>query len=81
MSWFGLAVRRSAGKQKDLGSIRFGSPLSSKVAAYGHCIVTLPLTMNETLKWLSSLLRSHSGGDSVALGISSSQSVILVVTA
>ena len=25
----GLAVRRLAGKQKDLGSIRFGSPLSS----------------------------------------------------
>ena len=25
----GLAVRRSAGKQKDLGSIRFGSPFSS----------------------------------------------------
>ena len=26
---FGLAARRYAGKQKDLGSIRFGSPLSS----------------------------------------------------
>ena len=25
----GLAVRRLAGKQKDLGSIRFGSPVSS----------------------------------------------------
>ena len=25
----GLAVRRLAGKQKDLGSIRFGSPFSS----------------------------------------------------
>ena len=25
----GLAVRRQAGKQKDLGSIRFGSPFSS----------------------------------------------------
>ena len=27
----GLAVRRYAGKQKDLGSIRFGSPLSSEI--------------------------------------------------
>ena len=26
----GLAVRRLAGKQKDLGSIHFGSPFSSK---------------------------------------------------
>ena len=31
----GLAVRRQAGEQKDLGSIRFGSPFSSE-------IVTLP---------------------------------------
>ena len=35
----GLAVRRLAGKQEDLGSIRFGSPFSS---LYGHCLVTLP---------------------------------------
>ena len=35
-------------------------------------LVTLSLTINETLKWLSSLptlCRSHSGGDSVAVGI------------
>ena len=39
----GLAVRRLAGKQKDLGSIRFGSPFSSpKIVVYGHCLVTLP---------------------------------------
>ena len=38
----GLAVRRQAGKQKDLGSIRFGSPFSSKIVVYGHCLVTLP---------------------------------------
>ena len=29
VSRYGLAVRRLAGKQKDLGSIRFGSPFSS----------------------------------------------------
>ena len=28
--------------QKDLGSIRFGSPFSSKRVVYGHCLVTLP---------------------------------------
>ena len=40
----GLAVWRLAGKQKDLGSIRFGSPFSSikKIVVYGHCLVTLP---------------------------------------
>ena len=29
-------------KQKDFGSIRFGSPFSSKIVVYGHCLVTLP---------------------------------------
>ena len=67
----GLAVRRLAGKQKDLGSIRFGSPFSSlqKIVVYGHCLVTLPTQFNETLKWLTqlpTLMQNHSGGDSVA---------------
>ena len=38
----GLAVRREAGKQKDLGSIRFRSPFSSKIVVCGHCLLTLP---------------------------------------
>ena len=33
----------------------FGSPFSSKVVVCGYCLVTLSLTINETLKWLSSL--------------------------
>ena len=36
-------------------SAHFGSPFSSKVVVCGHCLVTLSLTINETLKWLSSL--------------------------
>ena len=32
----------------------FGSPFSSKMVC-GHCLGTLSLTINETLKWLSSL--------------------------
>ena len=48
--------RRSAGKQKDAGSTpRFGSPFSSKIVIYGHCLGILPCTINETLKWLTSL--------------------------
>ena len=31
-----------AGKQKDLGSIRIGSPFSSKFVVYGYYLVTLP---------------------------------------
>ena len=56
MSRFGLAIRRWAGKQKDLGSIplRF-SLLFKKVVVCGHCVVTVSLTINKTLKWLSSL--------------------------
>ena len=65
----GLAVRRLAGKQKDVGSIRFGSPLSScglwTLSNGDFC----PLKINETLKWLTQLLtlmQNYSGGDSVA---------------
>ena len=57
VSRFGLAVRRQAGKQKGLGSIPLRlSVLFKEVVAGGHCLVTaLSLTVNETLKWLSSL--------------------------
>ena len=56
VSRFGLVVRRYAGKQKDLGSIplRLSSPFK-KVVVCENCLVTLSLTLNETLKWLSSL--------------------------
>ena len=53
-------------------SPRFGSRLSSKVVVCGHCLVTLSLTINQTLKWLSSLpvlMHNHSGGDSGAIGV------------
>ena len=54
VSRFGLAVRRWAGKQKGLGSIAFRlSFLFKEVVVCGHCLVTLSLTINETLKWLS----------------------------
>ena len=56
VSQLGLVVRRSAGKRKDAGlTPRFGSPLSSKIVICGHCFATLPSTINETVKWLTSL--------------------------
>ena len=51
----GLAVRRLAGKQKDLGSIHFGSPLSSEIVVYGQSC-DFAHTINEILKWLTQLL-------------------------
>ena len=48
MSRTGLAVRTSV-------RFRFGSPFSSKLVVCGHCLLTLSLTIDETLKWLSSL--------------------------
>ena len=56
VSRFGLAVRRYAGKQRDLGSnpLRL-SFLFKKVVICGQCLVTLFLTINETLKRLPSL--------------------------
>ena len=68
----GLAVRRLAGKQKDLGSIRFGSPFSSLQKNCGLWTLSCDFahTINETLKWLTqlpTLMQNHSGGgDSVA---------------
>ena len=51
MCRFGLA-----GKQKDFGSIPLRlSFLFKRVVVYGHCLLTLSLTIKETLKWLSSL--------------------------
>ena len=50
VSRFGLAVSWGTSVR-----IRFGSPFSSKVVVCGHCLMTLSLTINETLKWLSSL--------------------------
>ena len=45
------------GKQKNLGSIllRLSFLFKKAVVQYGHCVATLFLTINETLKWLSSL--------------------------
>ena len=45
VSRFGLAVRRKAGKRKDLGSIPLRlSFLFTKVVVCGHCLVTLSIT-------------------------------------
>ena len=61
-----------AGKQKDLGS----NPLLLSFLFKRCGLLTLASDfvhrINETLKWLSSLpilMQSHSGGDSVAVGI------------
>ena len=56
LSRFGLAVRSWAGKQKDLGSIplRF-SFLFKCCGSWTVYFVTLPLTINYTLTWLSPL--------------------------
>ena len=66
----GLAVRRQAGNQKDLGAIRFGSPFSSKNNNCGLWTLSCDFahTIHETLKWLTqlpTLMQNHSGGDSV----------------
>ena len=43
----GLAVRLRGSMQKDVGSIRVGSPFSSNIVVYGHCLVTLPTQLME----------------------------------
>ena len=54
LSRFGLAAVSRTTETESV-RIRFGSPFSSKIVVCGHCLVTLSLTVNETLKWLSSL--------------------------
>ena len=52
--------------------VLFGSAFPSNVVGFGHCFVTLPLTINEPSKGLVPLpisVQNHSGGDSVALGM------------
>ena len=47
-------------------------PFFSKAVVYGQCLMTLSLTVNEVLHWLTQLLatmQTHSSDDSVALGI------------
>ena len=77
----GKALRRMASGQR--GWVRFHVWLSflSTIVVCGHCPVIVPLTMNETLKWLSSLpiiiyicctlcntRNAHYGDGTVALG-------------
>ena len=53
MRRFGLAVSRRTSVR-----YRFGSPLcsiSKRFVDFGYCLVTLSLTINETLKRLSAL--------------------------
>ena len=58
---FPLSVWRQSGSgrlvsRRASAQFRFDSPFSSKnVVVCGHCLVTFYLTINETLKWLSSL--------------------------
>ena len=53
---FGPAVTRSAGKRTtSVQFIRLGSPFCPECVVDGHCLVTLSHTVNETLKWRSSL--------------------------
>ena len=54
-SRFGLAIRRKAGKQKDLGSIPLRLSFFFKSCNLQTVSSDFALTINETLKWLSSL--------------------------
>ena len=66
----GLAQRKVlllGWKANDMGSIPSSRSLfSSNVVDHAHCLVALPLIINETLKWLTSLpilMQNHSAGD------------------
>ena len=52
VSRFGFAVKHRLVNRKISVRFCFGFPFSSKVPVYGHCLVTVPLPIYETLKWL-----------------------------
>ena len=50
-AWPGGKALGARGKRKEAGSIaRFGSTVSSTIVIYGHCLVALPCTVNDTFK-------------------------------
>ena len=51
---------------------------SSKVVACGHCLVTLSLTINETLKWLTELPILMQGAGRQIIGGTSDRMTILI---
>ena len=55
LSRFGPAVRHKASKQKDLGSIPLRLSFLFRAVVCGHYLVALFITIQKTLKWLSSL--------------------------
>ena len=58
-SRFGLAVSGRLISGRTSVRYRFGSPhFSSKIVVCGHCLVTLSLTINETLKSVA-LIAAH----------------------
>ena len=73
IQWASLAQRWGTRFSRWI-SVRFGlgSLFSSKVVLYAHRLVTLSLTIDETITWLTPpfiWMQNNSGGDSVALGI------------
>ena len=79
VSRFGLAVRRFRPvSRKTSVRIRFGSPFSSEVVVCGHCLVTLSITVNETLNWLSSLPILMQCSDRSAISLFSHLLLVLI---
>ena len=56
LSMFGLAERRKVVMWRRFKvQVSIGSLFSEKAVVYGHCLVTFPLTVNQTIKWLTLL--------------------------
>ena len=52
-----------------LVQVHFGHLFSSKIVICGHCLVTLCLTVTDTLKWpIPQPILIQNGGDSVGKG-------------
>ena len=73
--WTALAQRKGVGDRLVSGGNRFDSSLRLSfffffltVCSYRHCLVTVPLTINQTLCAKASITARHLGDESVASG-------------
>ena len=69
--WTALAQREGAGDRLVSGGNWFDSFFFLTVCGYRHCLVTVPLTINETLCAKAFITARHLGDESVASGTGS----------
>ena len=70
VSWFGFVTWRKAGRLVGITLIWLQHCFLFKSVVCGHCLLALPLSINEALEWVTTLpiwMKRLSDGDSIAV--------------